>query len=89
MLQRSGPVDIALCDLSMEGMDGLEFLHRVARAGLVGAVILSSSLSEDIRRAARQLVPLLGLMLLGDVGKPLQVELLEALLKKFLSGSMA
>ncbi|MCF5137062.1 response regulator, partial [Pseudomonas lactis] len=26
VLQRSGPVDIALCDLSMEGMDGLEFL---------------------------------------------------------------
>lgn len=89
VLQRNGPVDIALCDLSMEGMDGLEFLHRVALAGQVGAVILSSSLSEDIRRAARQLVPLLGLVLLGDVGKPIQVDLLEALLKKFLSGSVA
>ncbi|HBO5669964.1 TPA: EAL domain-containing response regulator [Pseudomonas aeruginosa] len=84
VLQRVGSVDIALCDLNMEGMDGLEFLHRVARAGLVGAVILSSSLSEDVRRAARKLVPLLGMTLLGDAGKPLQADALKALLKKYL-----
>ncbi|MFJ2455915.1 EAL domain-containing protein [Pseudomonas protegens] len=80
-------MDIALCDLYMEGMGGLEFLHRVARAGLVGlvgAVILCSSLSEDVRRAARQLVPLLGLELLGYVGKPLRIDTLEALLKEHL-----
>ncbi|CRM80243.1 EAL domain-containing response regulator [Pseudomonas sp. 25 R 14] len=84
-LQRVGPVDIVVCDLRMEGMDGLEFLQRVARVGLVGAVILSSSLSGDVRQAARQLVTLLGLPLLGDLGKPLHAEALNELLHKHLS----
>ncbi|RMT58537.1 hypothetical protein ALP29_03795 [Pseudomonas syringae pv. avii] len=84
-LQRVGPVDIVVCDLRMEGMDGLEFLQRVAKVGLVGAVILSSSLSGDVRQAARQLVALLGLPLLGDLGKPLHAQALNELLHQHLS----
>ncbi|SFB39557.1 EAL domain, c-di-GMP-specific phosphodiesterase class I (or its enzymatically inactive variant) [Pseudomonas simiae] len=84
-LQRVGPVDIVVCDLRMEGIDGLEFLHRVARAGLVGTVILSSTLAKDMREAARQLVKLLGLPLLGDLEKPLRGEALSELLLKHLS----
>lgn len=84
-LEQVGTVDIVVCDLRMEGMDGIEFLHRVARVGLVGAVILSSSLSGDLRQAARQLVSLLGLSLLGDLGKPLHAQALSELLHKHLS----
>ncbi len=85
ILQEVGAVDIALCDLCMEGMDGLEFIQRAAQAGLVGSIIIGSSLSADLRRAVRQIVSLLGLDLLGDVGKPLHAEDLDVLLKKHLS----
>lgn len=81
VLDQVGAVDIALCDLCMEGMDGLEFLQQVGSSGLVGSVIISSSLSADVRRTVQQIVSLLGLEMLGDVGKPLQAHTLENLLK--------
>ncbi|MBC3209346.1 EAL domain-containing response regulator [Pseudomonas sp. SWRI111] len=85
VLNEVGPVDIALCDLRMDGMDGLEFLQAVGHSGLVGSVIISSSLSADLRRTVRQIISLLDLELLGDIGKPLHYETLERLLKKHCS----
>ena len=84
VLQAVGAVDIALCDLQMEGMDGLDFLQRVGATGQVKAVIISSSLSADLRRSVHQMVTLLGLELLGDVGKPLPMQGVADLLKKSL-----
>ena len=83
VLQQVGAVDIAVCDLQMEGMDGLAFLRRAARSGQVKSIIVSSALSADLRRAAHQIIGLLGLELLGDVGKPLYAEVLEPLLERF------
>jgi EAL domain-containing protein (putative c-di-GMP-specific phosphodiesterase class I) len=82
VLNEVGPVDIALCDLQMDGMDGLAFLQAVGHSGLVRSVIISSSISSDLRRTVRQIISLLNLELLGDIGKPLHYETLERLLKK-------
>ena len=83
VLEQAGAVDIAVCDLQMEGMDGLAFLRRVGKSGQAKAIIISSALSADLRRTARQIVTLLGLELLGDVGKPLHAEVLGPLLAKY------
>lgn len=83
LLQQVGAVDIAVCDLQMEGVDGLAFLRRAGQSGQIGAVLLSSALSADLRRAAQQVIALLGLQLLGDVGKPLPAKDLQALLDKY------
>ena len=83
LLQQVGAVDIAVCDLQMEGVDGLAFLRRAGQSGQIGAVLLSSALSADLRRAAQQVIALLGLQLLGDVGKPLPAKEVQALLDKY------
>lgn len=87
VLDKVGKVDIALCDLCMDGMDGLEFLQRIGHSALVHSVIISSSLSADLRRTVQQIVSLLGLKMLGDVGKPMKAPALNNLLKEHLCGS--
>ncbi|OIN47328.1 EAL domain-containing response regulator [Pseudomonas costantinii] len=85
VLQRAGSVDVVVCDLQMDGMDGLEFIQRISATGQVGAIIVSSGLPWDVRRAVRQMGALLGMNMLGDVGKPLQAEALQPLLELALS----
>ncbi|OLS62288.1 EAL domain-containing response regulator [Pseudomonas putida] len=74
LLDRIGRVDVVVCDVRMEGMDGLEFIHRAARAALIGGVIVSSGLHAEVRRAMAQWVNGLGIAFLGDVGKPLHLD---------------
>lgn len=84
-LQRAGFVDVVVCDLQMDGMDGLEFIQRISATGQVGAIIVSSGLPWDVRRAVRQMGALLGVNMLGDISKPLQAQTLQPLLELALS----
>ena len=81
VLQCLGRVDVALFDMRMENMDGLDFLQYLALSGLVGAVILSSALPDDLYRSAKQIASLHGITLLGDAGKPLLESHLRILLE--------
>lgn len=85
VLQGAGYVDVVVCDLQMDGMDGLEFIQRISATGQVGAIIVSSGLPWDVRRAVSQMGALLGVNMLGDTGKPLQIETLQPLLERALS----
>ncbi|MCP1511311.1 EAL domain-containing response regulator [Pseudomonas rhodesiae] len=89
VLDAVGRVDIALCDLQMEGMDGLEFLKRVGVSGQVKSIIISSSLPADLRRSIHQIIKILGLDLLGDVGKPLPCDVLRQLINRYLNSSVS
>ncbi|WP_314385197.1 EAL domain-containing response regulator [Pseudomonas brenneri] len=85
VLQGAGSVDVVMCDLQMDGMDGLEFIQRISATGQVGAIIVSSGLPWDVRRAVSHMGALLGVNMLGDTGKPLQMETLQPLLERALS----
>ena len=82
LLARCGPVDVVLCDLHLEGMDGLAFLQRAAEDDVVHSVIISGAYPVDVRRAIEQFVALLGLRLLGYVDKPVSLAMLENMLHR-------
>ncbi|MDP9063866.1 MAG: hypothetical protein M3O83_30800, partial [Pseudomonadota bacterium] len=50
-MQRTGGVDIVLCNLGDKGSEQVEFLRYASQIGLVQAVGLSNELRPELRRA--------------------------------------
>jgi EAL domain-containing protein (putative c-di-GMP-specific phosphodiesterase class I)/CheY-like chemotaxis protein len=71
MFGPGGRPDVIVCDLDMPGMDGIEFLRRVAELAAGTAVIIASGLDEDVLRAAAVTARGYGLVVLGAIPKPL------------------
>ena len=63
---------LLICDLSMQDMDGIEFLRLAAEAGFGGGVVLLSGLHSAVRMAAGRLAEAHGLRILGAFKKPLE-----------------
>jgi len=69
-----------ICDLSMPGMDGLVLMRHLAQRGYQGAVLLLSSVQDEILHSAAGLVTAHGLKLLGVLSKPCATSQLQAML---------
>lgn len=83
-LDRRGPVDVAICDLQMDGRDGLSLIGHLAATGLARSVIILSSAEQSVLDGAAQLARQQGIDVLGVMRKPASVAAIGALLSKWL-----
>lgn len=74
--------DLVLCDLSMPGMDGVEFLRHLAERGYAGGIGVLSGMEPGLLKAAEALARAYCLNLLGTIGKPVRREDLLAILSR-------
>ena len=79
----SWPVDIALCDMDMPGMDGMQFIRHLAEGRLVGSIILLSGLESQLISSVGNMASLQGLTVLDTIEKPVTPQKISNLLAKF------
>ncbi|TDF78327.1 EAL domain-containing protein [Pseudomonas sp. H9] len=83
-LDRRGHVDIAICDLQIEGADGLELIRHMAENHLARALIILSGAEACVIESVAALAEHLGLKVLGAMQKPANSLLVNQLLRRYL-----
>ncbi|MBB3122278.1 EAL domain-containing response regulator [Pseudoduganella violacea] len=77
------PIDIALLDLALPGMDGLELIRRLSDADSAAGLIVVGSQSSDLLFCVETMALAYGVNLLGALGKPLSSTRLQPLIANY------
>jgi len=86
LLERTGPVDIALCNLKDEGAHGLRAIEVLGRGHLAKALIMFSAHGTDLHDAIDRMAGLLGISVLGYVDFPVPASAIAPMLSRYLEG---
>ncbi|WP_095144238.1 EAL domain-containing protein [Pseudomonas sp. Irchel s3b6] len=82
-LANRGGVDIAICDLQMDGQDGLDMIRFLAKYRLARALIILSGTDQSILDGAAHFARSQGILVLGSLCKPMSLEALCQLLETY------
>lgn len=82
-LSKRGAVDIAICDLQMDGPDGFELIRLLARDKLAQALIILSNAERGVLDGAAHLARQQGIEVLGSLQKPASVATLRQLMDHY------
>ncbi len=85
----ASPFDIAICDLSMPGMDGVQFIRHMASDHLVHSLILLSGMASPLIATVETMARSHGLTVLGAIEKPVTEQKLDNYLVKYRPGGRA
>ncbi len=76
-----GRTGLVLLDLNMPEVDGVEVLRRLAAAGCEAEVCLMSGTAKEVLESARRLGDELGLAMIEPASKPMELTILQGLLR--------
>lgn len=83
VLKAGSVPDIIICDIDMPGMDGVEFVARVAESNLACAMVIASGLEMKVLRAVEAIGASHGLHVLAALEKPLTARRLGEVLRQY------
>lgn len=75
-------IDLIAVDLQMPNMTGVDVIRELGRIGFKGSLIIISSEASNLRGAVENMAKLLGVDILGALGKPLDIDALHDLVHK-------
>ena len=79
----SNPVNVAICDLNMPEMDGMELLRHLSHENHNVAIIIISALNGKLLASVGGMAKMFGIKLLGAIEKPIMLTTLNELLLKY------
>lgn len=77
------PIDIALLDLALPGVDALELIRRLAETGSGAGIIVAGAQKADVLFSIETMAQAYGVNLLGAIAKPAGEQRIKALIDNF------